>query len=592
IKAKNDTVLDFDKNHLKNGDFEYGTHGNFVADEWVKSNNVFSKNHLEYDGVNKVQKINTLYGDQAICQPFVSASGDKIYYEVDIKAKVNDGDINLWIGLGNDPNGNFTTDVKLTELGLNRGVYTSIRTDMGYLGLFASGGIHSNAIVKSVYIINLTTRFGKGNEPTIEEIEEYGMHSIVTTTTIYNKIKEIEKKSVDLEIMEDFMYENLPTLAPNPPRLNWEIIRTTNERPRWLSDDGEVLWGDSGGTILLQSVDEWASTMQVGSAFAQNIQGVRELSTGELLVSTTWNEGTGMKGKLYKSVGYDRGNPTETVFTEVLELISPKAHIINHWGFSVYENIVLVSEYGLWDEEGAKYVYLSTDYGDTFEPIFNLLTQEIEGRPEIKPNAHVHSVAYDPYFNRIWVCVGDRPNTAVYYSDDMGETWVYVKGSSEVQFTGIIALPDCVVFGSDDSLYTGLFIYRRKHKSEMPTIKAFYLLDTPTTITHVFQTPFRKGWNPKTPVYFVGNKATTTTNKPVVIGFVDKIRAYLLWESNFSDNRDMWLVLGETAQGNLISYSRNPNEILKVQAPKWIYYIEERDEHLNSEMPHIIVDED
>jgi len=411
-----------------------------------------------------------------------------------------------------------------------------------------------------------------------DELLPYEPYYVGISPEYLPEIPEVDLEEVKTAVMKDveqMVYQNLSLFEPTIPKLTWQTVGTGWRKPLWLSKDGEVVWGDYGGQ-LLQSTNEWATYEQVGtSSLPKPILGIRELDDGELLVSTARDEADGTKAKVYKTVGYDRNNPSATTFKEVLEVNVTQANVNNSWGFSIYENIVLVSEYGLKGYEGARYVYLSTDYGETFNVIFDLYTQEIEGRPDLTMTAHVHTVAYDPYYNRIWLCVGDLPNTATYYSDDMGQTWVFVEGSNIMQYTGIIALPDSVIFGSDRGP-NGIHVYRRKSKTEMPVIEPLYLINDNSSNTHVFELPFKRDWHPQTPVYFAATRAQGTEYRPVIMGLVDGKKAHLLWEADFEGDYtgNVWYALGATAQGNIIAYMSDPNingyRIVKATAPDWV----------------------
>ena len=379
---------------------------------------------------------------------------------------------------------------------------------------------------------------------------------------------------VDFDEIEDFIYSNLPSKKPSFPTLTFETVTTGHSYPLWMSSDGDVLYGCQG-YMLQQSTDEWQTTTLIGTTEAylseSTVLAVRELPDGEILFSTVRYENQNIKAKLYKTVGYDRNNPSVTTFKEVLESQSPRANFNNSWGISVYENIVVASEYGVRGPDGNRYVYLSNDFGETWEVIFDLYTEEVEGRPALTDTAHTHTVAYDPYFNRIWLAVGDNPNTATYYSDDMGASWTMVEGSEVVQYTGIIALPDCVIFGSDRAP-NGLHIYRRKDKATPPKIKPFYVLNDRTDLTHVFALPYKRDWHPDTPTYFSAPPADGSDGKSVIMGFVDGNKAYVLWEA--TNNSYVWHSVGPTSQGNIVTYMSDDTvsgyRIVKAKAPDWI----------------------
>lgn len=389
-----------------------------------------------------------------------------------------------------------------------------------------------------------------------------------------------ESSSVDIDALRQQLIDELtpilaPKYEPSFPTLNFSDVYASVDQPMWLSADGEVIYGSGKNTAgqLLQSTDDWATKVQIGTTeFTHAITGIRTLDDGELLISTTRSKNPITYSKVFKTVGYDRNNPSAATFVQVLESTNIDAFFTNRWGMSTYQNIVTISEYGEWGTaDGAKHVYLSTDYGNTFNLIFDLYVTDVPNRPVLTERAHVHTTAYDPYFNRIWVAVGDNPNTATYYSDDMGASWTYVTDSNLMQYTGIIALPDAVLFGSDRHP-NGVHVYHRKDKFSMPKIEPLLLVNNENTITHVFGLPFKKDWNPTTPVYFSAPTIQNTTlYAPCIVATVDGKKAFKMWEGNNGDvlevavgptaNNKVVLSLRDTVNGGLI--------IKRANAPTW-----------------------
>lgn len=115
----------------------------------------------------------------------------------------------------------------------------------------------------------------------------------------------------------------------------------------------------------------------------------------------------------------------------------------------------------------ARRVYLSTDFGETFAQIFDV-QQSLSFR--YGNGMHVHGVAYDESWDRIWVLFGDNTgdgsaavNSAsaqIAYTDDRGATWALAPALSPVfplnmtggktpQFTGIRATADRLLLSTD-----------------------------------------------------------------------------------------------------------------------------------------------
>ena len=263
----------------------------------------------------------------------------------------------------------------------------------------------------------------------------------------------------------------------------------------------------------------------------------------------------------------------------ILETPSTQSKVTNSWGMSVYKNIVVASEYGLKTSEGARRVWLSKDYGETFKVIFDQMTsvENIKGAPTwAGDTAHVHSCAFDPYWNRIWVVTGDHPNSAMYYSDDFGDTWTWVDVGDKpvVQHTGIIALPNCVIFGSDRAP-NGVYVYYRGQKSDMPVVEPLLLINDNPTITHVFQLPFKRDWDSLTPVYFSGTGAGGMDYKSVCVATVDGKKAFVLHENEIDAKfgGKCQAFIGPTAQGNVLGAFLDKDisgfRLGKAKAPEW-----------------------
>ena len=383
----------------------------------------------------------------------------------------------------------------------------------------------------------------------------------------------VDVEGLKQQLIAELTQTLLPKYNPSFPSLNFNESMSASELPRWMSSDGDIIYGSGGigSRSLMQSTDDWETREQIGPAFSLSVMGVRTLDDGELLVATTRTKNPDVYSKIWKSVGYDKNNPSSTTFKEVLVSTNIDAFFINSWGMSNYQNIVLASEYGERGlATGAKHVYLSTDYGDSFNLVFNLYATQVDGRPTLTETAHLHTVAYDPYFNRIWVAVGDIPNTATYYSDDMGASWTYVTDSNAMQYTGIVALPDAVIFGSDRSP-NGVHAYHRKDKHTMPKIEPLLKVNDLSTITHVFGLPFKKDWSPTSPVYFSAPTIQNTTDyAPCIVATVDGKKAFKIWEGNKGDN--LIDTVGPTASGKIIAalqVSAGDYIVMKALAPSW-----------------------
>lgn len=460
----------------------------------------------------------------------------------------------------------------------------------------------------SITVTNTSTRFVRISSTTVENPPQNIMLS--TDGVLRTVVEPYGKYSVKKSYIPDLSLEDLPTLAsqvgtgsidedaiisliqansgtpkaPYPPRFELSqstIVRHDSSRPMWLSEDGKILYGHQGSRVMM-STDEWTTLTRIGTTdMPQTVTAIRPLPDGQLLVSTNRNDDLGIRAKLYRSNGFDPLNPSVTTWTEVLSATGQFANIQNNWGIHIYDDVILISEYGLKGETGARYCYISRDNGNTFTTIFDQKNQVIAGRPEYTATGHIHTIQFDPYYHRIWLCVGDNPNTAVYYSDDYGVNWTFVTGTTVVQFTGIIALEDCVVFGSDRDP-NGLYIYRRKDKATMPKIEPWFLVDSSNIITHIFNLPYRRTIGKDIPVYFPATTATTNINgggATTLMAFIDGRVPYIMWQptpiySTTNGGQGIQWALGDTVQGNVIVVIQEPSpatgfKVLKWKAPVW-----------------------
>ena len=390
-----------------------------------------------------------------------------------------------------------------------------------------------------------------------------------------------DKLSPEVRLKLNEAKSNVDQKEPYPKKLSFVELSNGWNEVSHLSSDGQVVYFKYGSKVC-QSLDDGNTIIDIFNFKDINedipsIQAVRDTGDGELLVSTTRDESKGLMSKLFKSVGYDRNNPGNTQFVEVLEALSSQANIYESWGLDVHDNVVIAGEYGLRGENGARHVWLSTDYGNTFDLIFDqkTTTQNITGAPTWTTSAHVHTAAYDRFWERIWIVVGDRPNSATYYSDDWGQTWTHVNNDIDMQYTGIVAFKEGVIFGSDRGP-NGLYVwYRTENKTDDVIIEPLKIINDDPTITHIFQRPFRR-WSEKGElVLFPATRASSSTIEQgsVILGFTGVNNPHILYELDGDNvNRSGFInCVGVTARGNILtSYHNGINHsILRARAPIW-----------------------
>lgn len=238
---------------------------------------------------------------------------------------------------------------------------------------------------------------------------------------------------------------------------------------------------------------------------------------GEILV--TAGVSTGAPGKIYKSSGWAT-DPATCTFSEVLEANNvggtDTVYFANYAGIHQYGGICVVNEYGpKTSTEMARHVYVTEDHGDTWRSIFDLRAFILTQNPSWDGNdGHTHGSAYDPWWDAVWVVTGDYDGAGTdaytlvsfdWRSDS--PTWhvVYTRH----QFTSVIPMPGCILFGTDmgssaaDGIGNGLLRLRRSHPTRVTAgpqvLEGAYIYDTTSGITVIGLSHSRSKHNPDAP---------------------------------------------------------------------------------------------
>lgn len=240
------------------------------------------------------------------------------------------------------------------------------------------------------------------------------------------------------------------------------IMSLSKDRSRgWNANTSSVSETRDDGATWAQLTNSDGSNPFAGST----VESVRQLDNGELLVSNY--SAADDRRHLWLSEGYNTGTIT---FAKTLTARAPLIKFTSAWSQADHGRIVLVNEYGpktgsQWGGrdvapgENARHTYLSTDYGKTWTNVFDLNTYLIDVQGATSTDhQHLHGVAWDPYWDRIWVSFGDNSggngSNGIVYSDDLGETWetahFYGSGTTPPhQVVGIQPMPKCVLFYGD-----------------------------------------------------------------------------------------------------------------------------------------------
>lgn len=308
------------------------------------------------------------------------------------------------------------------------------------------------------------------------------------------------------------MSESSSTLSPRIMLQDGMVCCTAVARYLRVSYDYGETWEDDPIADFGQGPINW----------------VKDSGDGELVcchrdTAVTPNTHTIYKSKGWNGRSVDSWHPVHSIQKEGVSLHGD-------WGWSQYKNFMLCAEYGaktgvpysgLPDgaEPGmyARFVYMSKDFGETWETIFDL-DDFTDGE-----GVHMHGVLFDEYWNRIWVSHGDGVygSNGLYYSDDLGKTWTSAletqgPGRNYAQTVHMVSMPTCILLGSDSSPNG---IHRISRSQGKFPAQGYYDIDT-----NAYLIPNQEAGKLNHLCHSV-SKPTHLPDMPVVFGFGAEVRA-------------------------------------------------------------------
>lgn len=269
----------------------------------------------------------------------------------------------------------------------------------------------------------------------------------------------------------------------------------------------------AGGRYVGYSTDYGKTypTMLIDLGASTAARWIKQTGDGELLIcSATVVSGQANTTKIWKSTGW-KGDGIVPTWTTVFQFQRQNIYLAD-WGFSQHGAFVLITDYGekatSEGQDYPRYVYLSKDYGKTFTQIFDL------GSVTDSVGVHMHGSCFDPYWGRIWVSFGDGSfkKNGLLYSDDLGANWTWAlqnnqNGINFSQSVHIVALPTCILFGSDS--YPNGVQRLDRSQGKIPT-KGYYTVDAawmipdqPNYLAFLFHQVTKAEWLPNSPYIFV-----------------------------------------------------------------------------------------
>ena len=132
------------------------------------------------------------------------------------------------------------------------------------------------------------------------------------------------------------------------------------------------------------------------------------------------------------------------------------------WLFDAQDNIVLAGGYSSAPTYGKGKINFSSDFGRTYKTILDLENQTIFGATATA-SAHIHGCAWDKWWNRVWVVMGDYPFDGqavgkILWCDnpqDANPIWhmeprdLIQPDKHNEQHIAVYPMQDCILFGSD-----------------------------------------------------------------------------------------------------------------------------------------------
>lgn len=390
--------------------------------------------------------------------------------------------------------------------------------------------------------------------------------------------------AVDASISRRLISEGLPDEEPSVASASWALVASSvndlipraemtspessdvtsvasNMIPTALDYTRSFAY-NSYGSVLRKTFDEGQTWVDVHTFSGESMESVLPLANGEVLVSTQ-NSSTGLRRLHLSSGGL-------SAWSMVLESEKPGVKFTSAWSMSTHENIVLVNEYGpkmgsLWaglevaDGANARFTYLSLDYGRTWRTVFDLNAYlTAHGTPTT--DRHLHGVAWDPYWDRIWVSFGDSSD-GILYSDNLGDTWQQAAGSSALssnsQVVGIIALPKAILFGSDTGP-SGVMRINRSEGKDAGTyeLEVAYTPEDPGHLCQAITRAHREGDDAPT---FIGFSSEGKAARSYVVATRDGYDFTLVWRDPVDQAAGFGTrnIIGPTIRGNVVIASND-----------------------------------
>ncbi|QBH21073.1 hypothetical protein EYC51_17120 [Alcaligenes faecalis] len=363
-----------------------------------------------------------------------------------------------------------------------------------------------------------------------------------------------------------------------------KVEKSTQQIPSYYTLDRTIGF-NVGSSNLNQTFDD-GETWELLHQFAgSQTDSVRQLENGELFVTTSNSAGA----SAWVSSGFASGG--SVTFTKTLDAHSKFIKWPGAWSIFDDGNLVAMIDYGgkagmeyageiVPDGQNARFAYLSLDFGKTWKTIFDLNKWVVDngyGTPDDDGvlqgrGVHCHGIAYDKWWNRLWITFGDNTTVAsinsiggTCYSDNFGGQWKAANWGKDSrpssptnsyhQLVGIWPMPECILFGTD-SAPNGVHRIERsqgKYPTGEYTINIGYAYSDEPMLTHLCQSITQSKHLLNQPAVF-GFGAEGYARKSFIVATYDGFDFRLLWESEQPNaaGRGLRTVCGPTRMGNMV----------------------------------------
>lgn len=285
-----------------------------------------------------------------------------------------------------------------------------------------------------------------------------GLASLNEYDNYKNEIAEARDGEKNLLTKVKKIDEQLETIEPKiefnefPQEIQGVIINDNYIGVMPLDFIDGVLYGFKNNTTLVKSSDDGITWEDIIRIPFGSVMCIFKCADGEMLI--------GNNGQLVKTIGWEINPKTCTFSQNKLPNKTPGVGTLR-WGIDGDGIKFIVTEYSGSDRGESRYIWVSTDMGNTFNVVYDKYTTDPTN------TSHMHGVCYDKWADRFFVSHGHGVLRGVYYSDNDGVTWNKISGNFQPDAapTTLIATDDGIVCGSD-SADGGLYGILRTEKPE------------------------------------------------------------------------------------------------------------------------------